>query len=74
MRYLLTIALATTGCVTINECPRQEQAAPVLDLQSDYEIGQKIPAGDGCNTCTYLGNGMASCTLLSCGGTIQLGQ
>lgn len=31
-----------------------------------YNVGQKFPAGDDCNTCTCESNGRVSCTEKTC--------
>lgn len=40
-------------------------ASPAM-AQDDWKIGDTRPAGDGCNFCTYRGNGAWDCTAIFC--------
>ena len=54
--------------------PRQAARAVMVASPSNGNVTQNesMTFRDGCNTCTYLGNGVVSCTLMACAATPTL--
>jgi hypothetical protein len=51
------------GNISMPETANKKPAA----VEAPHKVGDTFPAGDGCNTCTYISDGAMACTLMYCG-------
>lgn len=66
MIFFLSVLLAgNTWWVDQRISKLEPEPSADIDLTT-LKPGDKFPAGDGCNTCEYWGNGVGTCTLLNC--------
>uniref|UniRef100_A0A8W8NSR0 Pacifastin domain-containing protein n=1 Tax=Magallana gigas TaxID=29159 RepID=A0A8W8NSR0_MAGGI len=65
---LLFVASAVASEYPSNSPPEYPfRSPPVCNYKGEiYNVGQKLPAGDDCNTCTCRSGGQMSCTKKTC--------